>query len=92
MFEVINLAFLQITQPAKAREQLVDQLKTQIVDLERFIEYLQTEGVDGKLFENYPRLSPTPSLRQWNVNEMRVGGGMDAFKSLEKHYIRISNL
>ena len=77
MFEVINLAFLQITQPAKAREQLVNQLKTQIVDLERFIEYLQTEGVDGKLFGNYSRLSPTPSLRQW--------GGMDAFKSLEKH-------
>ena len=39
---------LQITQPAKAREQLVNQLKTQIVDLERFIEYLQKEGIEGE--------------------------------------------
>jgi len=40
----VDSAIGQITQPAKAREQLVGQLKTQIIDLERFIEYLQTEG------------------------------------------------
>ena len=43
----------QITQPAKAREQLVNQLKTQIVDLERFIEYLQTEGADGESWDHH---------------------------------------
>ena len=31
----------QIVNPAKEKKKLVDQLKTQIVDLERFIDFLQ---------------------------------------------------
>ena len=31
----------QIVNPAKVKEKVVEQLKTQIVDLERFIEFLQ---------------------------------------------------
>ena len=31
----------QIVNPAKVKEKLVDQLKTQINDLERFIDFLQ---------------------------------------------------
>lgn len=34
---------LQLVNPMKATEHLVDQLKTQISDLERFIQYLQSE-------------------------------------------------
>jgi hypothetical protein len=35
------LAAVQIVNPAKVKEKMVEQLKTQIVDLERFIEFLQ---------------------------------------------------
>lgn len=37
----------QIVNPAKVKEKLVDQLKTQITDLERFIEFLQGEFPGG---------------------------------------------
>ncbi|XP_014675156.1 PREDICTED: RUN domain-containing protein 1-like isoform X2 [Priapulus caudatus] len=40
----VNMAVSQIVNPAKAKEQLVSQLKTQIIDLERFIEFLQKEA------------------------------------------------
>lgn len=33
----------QLVTPMKATEQLVEQLKTQIADLERFIEYIQSK-------------------------------------------------
>lgn len=36
---------LQLVNPMKVKEQLVQQLQTQITDLERFIEFLQGEGV-----------------------------------------------
>lgn len=35
--------YLQLVNPLKATEHLVDQLKTQIMDLERFIQYLQSK-------------------------------------------------
>lgn len=38
-----KITFLQIVSPLKMKEQLVGQLKTQIADLERFINYLQGE-------------------------------------------------
>ncbi|KAK3770224.1 hypothetical protein RRG08_064334 [Elysia crispata] len=42
--QVVDHAVGQIVNPAKVKEKLVDQLKTQIVDLERFIEFLQGEA------------------------------------------------
>ncbi|XP_012278847.1 RUN domain-containing protein 1 [Orussus abietinus] len=39
----VDCAFRQIVSPLKMKEQLVTQLKTQIADLERFINYLQGE-------------------------------------------------
>ncbi len=38
---LIHASVLQIVNPAKVKEKLVDQLKTQITDLERFISFLQ---------------------------------------------------
>uniref|UniRef100_T1J021 RUN domain-containing protein n=1 Tax=Strigamia maritima TaxID=126957 RepID=T1J021_STRMM len=40
----VDQAIGQIINPAKMKEQLVGQLKTQITDLERFIDFLQGEG------------------------------------------------
>ncbi|XP_074660272.1 RUN domain-containing protein 1-like [Tubulanus polymorphus] len=42
--QVVDNAIGQIVNPAKVKEKLVDQLKTQIVDLERFIDFLQGEA------------------------------------------------
>ncbi len=42
--QAVDKAIGQIVNPAKVKEKLVDQLKTQIVDLERFIEFLQGNG------------------------------------------------
>lgn len=39
--QAVDKAIGQIVNPAKVKEKLVEQLKTQIVDLERFIEFLQ---------------------------------------------------
>ena len=39
--KVVDRAVGQIVNPAKVKERMVDQLKTQISDLERFIEFLQ---------------------------------------------------
>jgi len=41
---VVDHAINRIVNPARVKEKLVDQLKTQITDLERFIEYLQGDG------------------------------------------------
>ncbi|XP_078736199.1 RUN domain-containing protein 1 [Lampetra fluviatilis] len=41
--ERVDAAVAQIINPAKVKEQLVDQLKTQIRDLEMFIDFLQDE-------------------------------------------------
>ena len=40
----VDSAIGQIVSPVKVKEQLVTQLKTQIVDLERFIDFLQGEA------------------------------------------------
>ncbi|CAG5121196.1 unnamed protein product, partial [Candidula unifasciata] len=42
--QVVDHAVGQIINPAKVKEKLVEQLKTQITDLERFIEFLQGEA------------------------------------------------
>lgn len=36
--------FFQLINPMKVKEKLVEQLKTQITDLERFVEFLQQEA------------------------------------------------
>ena len=41
--QAVDQAIGQIVNPAKVKEKLVDQLKTQITDLERFIQFLQGE-------------------------------------------------
>lgn len=43
----VDSAIRELVNPAKMKEQLVGQLKTQISDLERFIEFLQGEGVSN---------------------------------------------
>ena len=42
--QAVDSAICQIINPAKVKEQLVTQLKTQISDLERFIDFLQGEA------------------------------------------------
>ncbi|XP_050408880.1 RUN domain-containing protein 1 [Patella vulgata] len=42
--QVVDHAIGQIVNPAKVKEKLVDQLQTQITDLERFIQFLQGEA------------------------------------------------
>lgn len=42
--QIVDRAVASIVNPAKVKEKLVDQLKTQIVDLERFIDFLQGEA------------------------------------------------
>lgn len=44
----IDQAVREMVNPVKMKEQLVSQLKTQISDLERFIQFIQGEGSDGK--------------------------------------------
>lgn len=44
----IDQAVRDMVNPVKMKEQLVSQLKTQITDLERFIQFIQGEGSDGK--------------------------------------------
>lgn len=39
----INLALDQLVSPLRVKELLIEQLKTQIADLERFIDYLQAD-------------------------------------------------
>lgn len=41
--DIVHKAVGSIVNPAKVKEKMVEQLKTQIVDLERFIEFLQGE-------------------------------------------------
>ncbi|VDO03179.1 unnamed protein product [Rodentolepis nana] len=42
--ERVNAGLNQLTNPIKTNEALVNQLKTQIIDLERFIDFLHDEG------------------------------------------------
>jgi len=43
--QAVDRAIGQIVNPAKVKEKIIDQLKTQIVDLERFIEFLQGASI-----------------------------------------------
>ncbi|UYV80234.1 RUNDC1 [Cordylochernes scorpioides] len=43
----VDQALKQIIYPARMKEQLVSQLKTQITDLERFIQFLQGDGTNN---------------------------------------------
>ncbi|XP_026576731.1 RUN domain-containing protein 1 [Pseudonaja textilis] len=49
----VDAAVAQIINPARVKEQLVDQLKTQIRDLEMFINFIQEEGSPGKPEEGH---------------------------------------
>lgn len=40
----VHMHALQLVNPFKEKQQLVEQLQTQIVDLERFVSYLQAEN------------------------------------------------
>lgn len=44
----INIALDQLISPLRVKEHLVAQLKTQVTDLERFINYLQTDTKHAK--------------------------------------------
>ena len=44
MSTVLNAVFYRIINPAKAKEDLLFQLQSQISDLERFIEFIMVEG------------------------------------------------
>ncbi|XP_015669678.1 RUN domain-containing protein 1 [Protobothrops mucrosquamatus] len=49
----VDAAVAQIINPARVKEQLVDQLKTQIRDLEMFINFIQEEGSPSKPEDGY---------------------------------------
>jgi len=92
----VDNAIGQITQPAKAREQLVNQLKTQIVDLERFIEYLQ-DGSDGP-FMAFPQPShrctcdcPTHGRGSRPVGDGQSDGETEQLKSDQRNPKNISD-
>ncbi|CAL4061317.1 unnamed protein product, partial [Meganyctiphanes norvegica] len=48
----VDAAMRELINPLKMKEQLVSQLQTQITDLERFIDFLQGDGVDPRLDVN----------------------------------------
>lgn len=49
----VDAAIAQIVNPARVKEQLVDQLKTQIRDLEMFINFIQGTQVSYRVDENF---------------------------------------
>ncbi|XP_047489847.1 RUN domain-containing protein 1-like isoform X3 [Penaeus chinensis] len=60
----VDSAIRELVNPLKMKEQLVAQLQTQIVDLERFIEFLQGEGTDGVIKNGkVPCRCKTPEAR-----------------------------
>jgi hypothetical protein len=44
----VDAAVAQIVNPVRVKEQLVEQLKTQIRDLEMFISFIQGQGASGR--------------------------------------------
>ncbi|KAL7642120.1 UNVERIFIED_CONTAM: hypothetical protein RMT77_006680 [Armadillidium vulgare] len=75
--QVVDQAVKELINPLRMKEQLVNQLQTQIVDLERFIEFLQDGGPDPVPFEEFsqdckceghlqPELSNTEPQRRRN--------------------------
>lgn len=92
----VDNAIGQITQPAKQREQLVNQLKTQIVDLERFIEYLQKDGSDATEMA-FPHPShrctcdcPTHGRGSRPVGDGQSDGESEQLKSDKRHQKNVS--
>ncbi|XP_037791256.1 RUN domain-containing protein 1-like [Penaeus monodon] len=60
----VDSAIRELVNPLKMKEQLVAQLQTQIVDLERFIEFLQGEGTGGVIKNGkVPCRCKTPEAR-----------------------------
>lgn len=52
--DLIALVSFQVLNPIKEKDQLVDQLQTQITDLERFVSFLQQESVASENDEEKP--------------------------------------
>lgn len=50
----VDAAIAQIVNPARVKEQLVEQLKTQIRDLEMFINFIQGKEEERHLLHNDP--------------------------------------
>ncbi|KAM8844814.1 RUN domain-containing protein 1 isoform 2-T2 [Spinachia spinachia] len=57
----VDAAIAQIVNPARVKEQLVDQLKTQIRDLEMFINFIQDEVGNPLLSDGGPSQQPRAS-------------------------------
>uniref|UniRef100_A0A7E4V270 RUN domain-containing protein n=1 Tax=Panagrellus redivivus TaxID=6233 RepID=A0A7E4V270_PANRE len=53
----VDLGICKLLEPIKEKEQLVDQLQTQIVDLERFVSFLQLESYEKSSLPGSPKLS-----------------------------------
>lgn len=81
--DVVDRAIGQIVNPAKVKGKLVEQLKTQITDLERFIQFLQGEAsspgplgkerctcsVHGKNFSSIDSKGSIPSSHKFGLSE-----------------------
>ncbi|GFR75274.1 RUN domain-containing protein 1, partial [Elysia marginata] len=89
----------RIVNPAKVKEKLVDQLKTQIVDLERFIEFLQGEAASpgplGKerclcpMHEDAPGASSSCSQDSKSKSKFNFGSG--AAEGASREQAKLSN-
>ncbi|KAL5971773.1 RUN domain-containing protein 1 [Taenia solium] len=79
--ERVNAGLTQLTKPIKTNEALVDQLKTQIIDLERFIDFLHDEGapdsVIGKALEAFRRYQQDQRNRTSPTIQHERAGGPD---------------
>uniref|UniRef100_A0A8B9SXA2 RUN domain-containing protein 1 n=1 Tax=Anas platyrhynchos TaxID=8839 RepID=A0A8B9SXA2_ANAPL len=70
----VDAAIAQIVNPARVKEQLVEQLKTQIRDLEMFINFIQDEvGSPGKAEDGHCELNPEDArkMRETGLHLMR---------------------
>ncbi|GIX92174.1 RUN domain-containing protein 1 [Caerostris extrusa] len=81
----VDSAIRELVNPAKMKEQLVSQLKTQITDLERFIEFLQGEVTsNGK-----PRCTCDCPVHRKNMN---VHSDSDSYSDTGKNTMKSSDL
>ncbi|VDD80910.1 unnamed protein product [Mesocestoides corti] len=75
--EKVNAGVTQLTNPIKTKEALVNQLKTQITDLERFIEFLHDEGAPdsaiGKALEAFRRYQQERRSRTASTTQQLEG-------------------
>ncbi|KAM7541062.1 hypothetical protein Aperf_G00000045005 [Anoplocephala perfoliata] len=71
--ERVKVGLNQLTNPIKTNEALVNQLKTQIIDLERFIDFLHDEGTPdsaiGKVLEAFQRYKQEQRTRTLPNNQ-----------------------